>query len=204
MKKNNSNTNNYFSGWNLTKILSLLLISNTIITLYILDIKDKETISVLIRSTAKLSFVLFMMAFSASSVYYFWKNSFTKWLLSNRRYIGVSFAVSHYLHLLALLLMTFYISFNVFEDRGLFPTIAGGIAYAFITVMTITSFDKTRNLLSPKNWKRVHTIGGYLLWIIFAKSYLPNLHDNIIAALFSVVLIVVFLLRILKWVKSKR
>jgi len=100
--------------------------------------------------------------------------------------------------------MTFYISFNVFEDRGLFPTIAGGIAYVFITVMVITSFDKTRNLLSPKNWKRIHTIGGYLLWIIFAKSYLPNLLGNPIAALFSVILITVLVLRMLKLMKSKR
>lgn len=202
--KNNANNHKFLSGWNLTKILSLFLFGNVVITLYVLDINDKETISVLIRSTAKFSFVLFMVAFSASSLYYFWKNRFTKWMLANRRYIGVSFAVSHYLHLFALLLMTFFISFNVFEDRGLFPTIAGGIAYAFITVMTITSFDRTRNLLSLKNWKRVHTIGSYLLWIIFAKSYLPNILSNPITTLFSVILIVVLLLRILKLVKNKR
>ena len=196
--------NKYLSGWNLTKILSLLLVVNVIITFYLFDIENKETISVLIRSTAQFSFVLFMLAFSASSLYYFWKNGFTKWLLTNRRYIGVSFAVSHYLHLLALLMMTFYSSFNVFEDRGLFATIGGGIAYAFITIMTITSFDSTRNLLSRKNWKRVHTIGSYFIWIIFAKSYLPEIATIPKAAIFSVILIVVILLRILKSVKTKK
>jgi DMSO/TMAO reductase YedYZ heme-binding membrane subunit len=202
--KEHTNTNNYLSGWNLTKILSLLLVVNVIITFYLLDIKDKETISVLIRSTAQFSFVLFMLAFSASSLYYFWKNSFTKWLLINRRYIGVSFAVSHYIHLFALLMMTFYSSFNVFVDRGLFATIGGGTAYVFITIMTITSFDSTRNLLSKKNWKRVHTIGGYFIWIIFAKSYLPEIVTTPKAAIFSVILIIVILLRILKSVKTKK
>ena len=168
------------------------------------DSNNKETISILIRSTARFSFVLFMLAFSASSLYYFFKNSFTKWLLSNRRYIGVSFAISHYLHLFALFLMTFYISFNVFEDRGLFATIGGFIGYSFITIMTITSFDKTRNLLSKKNWKLVHTIGSYFLWIIFAKSYLLEMTNNTLATFFSIILIVVFALRIAKLIKSKK
>ena len=202
--KKNSYKNKYLSGWNLTKILSFLLVVNVIITFYLLDIENKETISVLIRSTAQFSFVLFMFAFSASSLYYFWKNKFTKWLLANRRYIGVSFAISHYIHLFALLMMTFYSSFNVFEDRGLFATIGGGIAYAFITIMTITSFDSTRKLLSQKNWKRVHTIGSYFIWIIFAKSYLPEIATTPKAAIFSVILIGVILLRILKSVKTKK
>ncbi len=202
--KNNSHITNYFSGWSLTKILSFLLVANVIITISILDIKNKETVSVLIRSTAQFSFILFMLAFSASSLYYFWKNRFTKWLLVNRRYIGVSFAVSHYLHLSALLMMTFYISFNVFEDRGLFATIGGATAYAFITIMTITSFDSTRNLLNPKNWKRVHTIGSYFIWVIFTKSYLPEIATTPKTAVFSVILIIVILLRILKSVKTKK
>ncbi len=202
--KKNSYKNKYLSGWNLTKILSFLLIVNVIITFYLLDIKNKETISVLIRSTAQFSFILFMLAFSASSLYYFWKNKFTKRLLANRRYIGVSFAVSHYIHLFALLMMTFYSSFNVFVDRGLFATIGGGTAYVFITIMTITSFDSTRNLLSTKNWKRVHTIGSYFIWIIFAKSYLPEIANTPKTAIFSIILIGVILLRILKSIKTKK
>jgi len=204
LQSNNRNTKKYLSGWNLTKIVSLLLIVNVIITVVFLDINNKETISVLIRSTAKFSFVLFIMAFSASSYYYFFKNFFTRWILANRRYLGVAFAVSHYLHLFTLLLMTFYISFNVFEDRGLFTTIGGAIGYAFITIMTITSFDRTKNLLNPKNWKLVHTIGGYYLWIIFAKSYLPNLLDDPIAALFSILAVSALLLKLLKAIKSKK
>ncbi len=202
--KKNSYKNKYLSGWNLTKILSFLLIVNVIITFYLLDIKNKETISVLIRSTAQFSFILFMLAFSASSLYYFWKNKFTKWLLANRRYLGVSFAVSHYIHLFALLMMTFYSSFNVFVDRGLFATIGGGTAYVFITIMTITSFDSTRNLLSTKNWKRVHTIGSYFIWIIFTKSYLPEIANTPKTAIFSIILIGVILLRILKSIKTKK
>lgn len=196
MDSHNSNTtSNLFNGWSLTGFISVLLLTNVIITLLVNDINDKETVSILIRSTAKASFILFMLAFVASSLHHYIKNSLTSWLLKNRRYIGVSFAISHYLHLGTLILMTLHINFNVFEDRGFFRTAVGALAYAFITLMTITSFDKTRNLFGAKNWKSIHTIGGYLLWVIFAKSYILEM-TNPLRVIFALTAITVLLLRI--------
>jgi len=199
----NNASKNLYSGWWLTKLISILLILNVVGTIYFLDINEKESVSFLIRSTAKLSFILFMMAFAASSLHYYVKNSFTKWLLVNRRFVGVSFAVSHYIHLGALILMSLHIDFNVFEDRGLFRTAFGATAYGFITLMTITSFDKTRNLFGTKNWKRIHTIGGYLLWVIFAKSYILEM-TNPIRIFFAAIAIAVLALRISVLVGKKK
>ncbi|MCZ6784715.1 MAG: hypothetical protein O7G30_15555, partial [Proteobacteria bacterium] len=28
--------------------------------------------------------------------------------------------------------------------------------------------------LTPRNWKRLHTVGGYWVWAIFAQSYIPR------------------------------
>ena len=190
-----------FRGWNITRILTLILISNFLIILLYYGIDNKSTISLLIRSTARFSLVLFLMSFSASSLHFLKKNEITNWMLSNRRFLGVSFAVSHYLHLLALMLMTFYISFNVFEDRGLIATIGGAITYLFITLMTLTSFDKPRSMITAKSWQIIHTIGGYLIWIVFAKSYLPNVISDPMSTLFSIGLLVVLMLRIIKMVK---
>lgn len=183
------------NGWSLTGIIAVLLIINVLLILLMNDVNHKETISLLIRSTARLSFILFMSAFVASSLHHYFKNSSTRWLLQNRRYIGVSFAISHYLHLGTLILMTLHLDFNVFEERGLFKTTFGAVAYAFITLMTLTSFDKTRNLFGAKNWKRLHTIGGYLLWIIFAKSYLLDLSSPIRIFL-AIIAVSVLVLRI--------
>lgn len=203
MDSHNSNTtSNFLYGWNLTKFISVLLFINVISIVLLNDINNKETVSVLIRSTAKLSFILFMSAFVASSLHHYIKNRLTRWLLQNRRYIGVSFAVSHYLHLGALILMTLHIDFNVFEDRGLFRTAIGATAYAFITLMTITSFDSTRNLFGEKNWIRIHTIGGYLIWIIFAKSYLLDLTSPI-RIFFALIAVSVLVLRISVLLKKK-
>ena len=195
-------TSNFFSGWRLTRFISILLFGNVGITLLLNSIDDKETVSILIRSTAKISFLLFMSVFIASSLHHYFKNSFTRWLLQNRRYLGVSFAISHYIHLGMLFLMTFHISFNVFEDRGLARTTVGIVAYMFITLLTLTSFDKTRNLFGKNNWKRIHTIGGYLLWIIFAKSYILEMTSPL-RIFFAIVAVGVLVLRISVLLKRK-
>ncbi len=187
----------YFNGWKLTQLISLFLLLHFILASYYLGL-DKPSVGYLIRSTARFSFVLFMLTFSASSLIYFWKNRVTKWIMANRRYLGVSFAVSHYLHLIALLMMTYSMEFNVFDSRGLIPGLIGVVAYSFITIMVVTSFNKGRKLLSTKNWNRVHTTGGYLFWIIFAKSYLLRFPENFWTILFSLILIFVMVIRILK------
>ncbi len=202
MKQTTVHNQHILSGWSLTGLLSILLVSNVVATIFLFDINEKETVSVLIRSTSKLSFVLFMFAFAASSLHYYSKNTFTNWLIANRRYVGVAFAISHYIHLGMLILMTVHINFNVFEDRGLFKTAFGATAYAFITLMTITSFDQTRILFGASNWKRIHIIGGYFLWVIFAKSYILEM-TNPIRILFAIVAVVVLLLRISIFLKRK-
>jgi sulfoxide reductase heme-binding subunit YedZ len=55
-----------------------------------------------VRLTARTSFVLFSAAFIASSLRALWPAPSTRWLLANRRYVGVSFAASHAMHLLAI------------------------------------------------------------------------------------------------------
>jgi DMSO/TMAO reductase YedYZ heme-binding membrane subunit len=99
--------------------------------------------------------------------------------------------------------MTLHIDFNVFEERGLFKTTFGAMAYAFITLMTITSFDRTRNFFGKNNWKPIHTIGGYLIWVIFAKSYLLDLSSPIRIFL-ALIAVSVLVLRISVLFKRKR
>ena len=55
-----------------------------------------------IRITARTSVALFLLAFTASSLWQLWPNAWTRWQRQNRRYLGVSFAASHGIHLAAL------------------------------------------------------------------------------------------------------
>jgi len=60
-------------------------------------------VRLVIRATARTSVALFLAAFLASTLRRRWPGPATSWLLQNRRYVGLGFAVSHLLHLLAIL-----------------------------------------------------------------------------------------------------
>src|SRR5262245_15492669 len=89
-------------GWPLVGWSTLLLVFMVALILGI-EGAGEDGLRTVIRATARTSVVLFVAAFTASSLRALWPVPVTRWLLTNRRYIGVSFAVSHFLHLLAIL-----------------------------------------------------------------------------------------------------
>ncbi len=129
-------------------------------------------VRVLIRATARTSLVLFLGAFTASSLRRLWPSPATRWMRRNRRYLGVSFAYSHLLHLLAIVALLRVADSP--PQLGASALVGGGIAYAFIAAMTATSFDRTARWLGPLAWRRLHLAGGYYIWLIFSVSYLPR------------------------------
>ena len=124
-----------------------------------------------IRLSAKTSLLLFTAALIASSLRVLWPNSATRWLLANRRYVGVSFAASHAIHLIAILALL-----RVAGDFRIDPPtlIGGGLAYVFLAAMTATSFDRSAAWLGPRRWRALHKTGMYYCWFIFFISYLPR------------------------------
>lgn len=126
-----------------------------------------------IRWSARFAVVFFCGAFGASALQYFFKNSFTFWLRMNRKYLGITFAITHLCHLgfLVLLQQQFHPVFTLAKTSSL---LAGGTAYFFVVAMLLTSFDTFSQQLSPRQWKYLHTIGGWWIWAIFFNSNLKN------------------------------
>ena len=133
----------------------------------------EDGVRVLVRSSARSSVLLFALAFTASSLRAFWQNGTTKWLLANRRYLGISYAVSHAIHLLALVAL-YRVSSDFKGSLNAVTLVGGGIAYAFTAAMALTSNDASVAALGHERWRRLHTVGGWYIWIIFAQSYLPR------------------------------
>src|SRR5579862_5617320 len=90
------------NGWRLTGLLSLLLLAMSAAFLIGYG-GDAEGLRLVIRSTARTSLVLFALAFTASAMAQLVPGEATRWQRRNRRYLGVSFAVSHVVHLVALI-----------------------------------------------------------------------------------------------------
>jgi DMSO/TMAO reductase YedYZ heme-binding membrane subunit len=156
----------------------------------------------LVRTSAKTSLLFFTAAFVASSARVLWRNDATRWLLANRRYVGVSFAASHFVHLLGIISLVAIVPDFVIEPPTL---IGGGLAYVFLAAMTATSFDSTAAWLGPRWWKRLHKSGMYYNWFIFFISYLPRaVVESAWYAPFVAVLLAGIGLRAVAWRVTRR
>lgn len=123
------------------------------------------------RYTARFAFLIFIVAFSAGALAQLFPSDRTRWLRRNRRYIGLSFALAHFIHLGAL--TGFFILIG--ETPDILTLIGGGGAYIFISLMALTSNDWSVKKLGPVVWRWLHLIGSYYIWAIFMNSYLGRI-----------------------------
>ena len=157
-----------FGGGRLIGTFALLLLAMSVLILTQAG-TGEAGLRLLIRATARTSLVLFGAAFAASSLRSLWRRPATGWLLRQRRYLGLSFAFSHALHLLAIIGLSLVLG-DAFE-AGLVTVIFGGGAYVMIALMAATSSDRAYAWLGKRRWHRLHLVGVYWIWIIFANSY---------------------------------
>ncbi len=134
---------------------------------------EEQGVRVVIRATARTSLVLFLAAFLASSLRRLWRVPASAWLLRNRRQLGVSFACSHGLHLVAILVLASGWPDSFWEGTSAVTIYGGGLGYVFVLAMTATSSDAAVRWLGRRRWKLLHTVGAWYLFGIFAFSYGP-------------------------------
>lgn len=159
-------------GW-LLVLWTAVIVGALVVALYAASPGDAG-LGAGLRLTARTSLVLFLLAWSASSLHALWRHPSTRWLLANRRYLGVSFAVSHGIH--GVLIWTrAYVSGMTAAVDNLSGLAGGSLAFLFLAAMTITSFDRPAAALGRRRWKLLHTAGGYWILFIFTASYAKRL-----------------------------
>ena len=156
-----------------------------------------------IRVTARSSFVLFLAAFSASSLAIFLPSRATRWQLLNRRSLGISFALSHLVHGAAIVTLAVRTGGGSLSARvgGL---VGAGVLYGFILFMLVTSFDRPAAWVGPRAWRRVHTIGGYLIFLTFLATYGRKIVESWAFLPHVLLLLAVLGLRIARRARSSR
>jgi DMSO/TMAO reductase YedYZ heme-binding membrane subunit len=165
---------------------------------------DENSIRMLIRTTARCSFVLFVSAFSASSLVALRPAGFTRWLARNRRYVGVGFAFSHTLHLAGIALLLTLTSHRFSGVDGLITLIGGGFAFVLLYAMALTSFDRTAAWLGAPRWRILHKTGMYYFWTIFFLDYLGMSFQSLTHLPLALLLAAAFVLRIAAWSKKRK
>ena len=168
-----------FQGWAITYWLGFLILLAVVVFISIAGL-DRDSILVAIRSTGRSSLILFSIAFTASSVYHFWKAPFSKWVLRNRRYIGVSFAASHFIHLGLIGTISVVFPEPFLSDQAPSQWTVGGLGYVFIALMAITSlgmvhYDPWRKVLLALHTGTFLGLGHRYYYFTDAVSILPLL-----------------------------
>lgn len=138
-----------------------------------------EALPSVMRPTAWLAFALFIVAFTASSMHRLRPGGYSKWAMKNRRYIGLSFAVVHFIHA-GLVLSNLWLTDT---SRTAGELSGGGLAYLFLLLMAATSNNAAVRAMGVKNWKRLHTVGSYYIWLIFTVRAIRAATDGELSAL---------------------
>ncbi len=159
------------AGPRLIAVASGAIVAACLATLAVLGFGDAGLRAV-IRLTARTSLILFLLAFAASAAYRLWPGPRTRWLLANRRYVGLSFASSHLLHLLAIVALAARSPDDFWSHTQMSTVVVGGIGYVFVAFMAATSNDASVAWLGRRRWSLLHTVGAYWLWLVFLASYL--------------------------------
>jgi hypothetical protein len=137
----------------------------------------EDGLRVVVRATARTSVVLFAAAFAASGLRRLWRAPATAWLVRRRRQVGLAFAYSHALHLAAILGLVATVP--AFGPSVSWVTIAGGgSGYLLIAAMAATSSDAALKRLGTRRWRALHLTGLWVVFGIFAQSYLPRALAN--------------------------
>jgi len=194
---------------NVLKWFSSVIVLNIILIVWLgFAENNNESLMLWARHTARISFAYFLLSFSASSLHYFFSNTLTKFIRHQRRYIGLSFALAHTIHLVAL--TSFFIVME--ENPGIVTLIGGGLGYVLVYAMALTSNDNAVKKLGLKRWKQIHWFGANYIAVIFAFTYVGKLlngqlngsdYDYLTFSLIVGTIFIVFILRIGYFLKSK-
>jgi methionine sulfoxide reductase heme-binding subunit len=193
---------NWFEGWRLFAVLTLVLAG---LCIWIAGMRQFEVdgVRMVIRFTARTSLLFFCLAFGAASLARLWPNPWTRWQRRNRRTLGVTFAASHAIHAVAIACFAMMDPLGYAAATSAASYIFGGIGYAFITAMAATSFDRTAEAIGPRAWRILHLTGGYYLWFQFMVSFGKRIPEMPLYSLFLIPLLAVMALRLIAMASAR-
>jgi hypothetical protein len=197
------------NGWSL---LALVAASMTVVVLagtLTADLGSAGGVSAMIQLSVRLAVPFLYLAFAASALAQLAPGSFSRWLLRNRRMIGLCFAAAMAWQLLFILWLVLghwdYYLEEAYSTYDLAEQIPG---YLVLIAMSITSFAPGRRRLSPGQWRALHTGGIYFLWAVVWSTYWFELYyyDDIapIDYVYYWTGFLAWMLRVMAWVRRRQ
>ena len=164
--------NKAINKWRLFWLISIPMSIVIFIATMGADMSTGAGVSTMIGFSVRWAVPFIFLVVAISSVQTLFPGPFPMWLLRNRKYIGMCFAVAMAWQGLFIFIMSYFFREYYFEDVYLFrDELEGSIGYIFLPAMVVTSFHFGRKHLSSKQWKLLHKSGIYFLWAYPFSTY---------------------------------
>ena len=165
------------------------------------DFHSARGMAPIILRSVRCALPLFLVAFTASSLATLWPSSGTRWVLANRRYIGLAFAFGMAWHLsfVAYTILSFG---NPLNAKATAMDVVG---FVFLLLLTLTSFRPFARHLSRPNWRRLHKTGVYVIWLVASAIYFHGVREGwgLFYRVGFSVLLAAWVLRVTAWAKRR-
>jgi DMSO/TMAO reductase YedYZ heme-binding membrane subunit len=162
--------------WSLFWLISIPMSSVMIIEMMGIDLSVASNVSHMIAFSVRFAVPCIFLVVAISSLQILFPGPVPMWLLRNRKYIGMCFAVAMVWQGFFIFLMSnFHRDFYYDEVFYLRDELEGSTGYIFLTAMVLTSFQFGRKYLNSRQWKLLHTVGLYYLFAYPFSVYWWNL-----------------------------
>jgi sulfoxide reductase heme-binding subunit YedZ len=195
------------NGWLFFWLVAGLTLVAMVAGYVLIGVSTPEAAVNMIRLSVQLASPWIFLAFVATPMTQLFPGNLSKWLLRNRRYLGLSFAAGFgwqavFIGVLLALHNAYYWE-ELHNATDLFLRMA---SYAFLFALTITSFFPVRRRMRPKHWRWLHLVGVWYFWAAIWASYAPmalSSDAKPIDFVYTFIGLVVLILRVAAYLKTR-
>ena len=168
--------NRLLNGWPLFWIASGITSAAMLWAMARTDLSGGPGVSSMIQLSVRCAVPWLYLAFAASALLKLFPGDWSRWLMRNRKFLGLCFAAAMaWQGFFILWLVTVHTDYYVDEVYVLRDAIEGVTGYLFLVAMTVTSFAPGRKLLSARQWRAASASSSMDTQKHAAKSIGPRL-----------------------------
>ena len=170
--KRNSGLHRLINGWGLFALVSGATSLIVLAAMLNANLGDATAVSAMIQLSVRLAVPWLYLAFVASSLLQLMPGRFSRWLMRNRRIVGLCFAAGMAWQLAFILLLVLgHWDYYVEEAYSAYDLAEQLPGYLVLIAMTWTSFQPGRRWLTAVQWRVLHKGGIYFLWGVVWSTY---------------------------------
>ena len=197
-------TEDWLNGWRLFAVVSAVITTFMLFRLGSTDFSSPEDLSAMIQYSVRWAVPFIFLVIAISALYRLFPGRLTRWLLRNRRYIGLCFAVAMVWQGAFIFIVSFFHSTHYYGEIYLLrDELEGSSGYLLLAAMTATSFGVFRRHITKEQWRFLHLSGVIFLWAYPFSVYWWNVFyyqtQHWFDVLFYALGFTAFALRIFAW-----